>query len=45
MINGITDNESICVICDTKINDDTETKWSVDADPYCNKCYKQEENK
>jgi len=31
--------ESICVDCDKKINDDTETKWSQDAEPYCKNCY------
>ena len=35
----IRDNESICSECDKKINDDVETKWDLDADPYCRECY------
>ena len=34
------DNESICTECDKKIKDDIETKWDLDAEPYCKKCYK-----
>ena len=34
------DNESICSECDEKINDDTETKWDLHADPYCEDCYR-----
>ena len=35
----LSDNISICSNCDTKTDDDTETKWSEDADPYCQECY------
>jgi len=35
------ENESICSGCDKKINDDTETKWSKDADPYCKECFEK----
>ena len=40
----IKDNESICSECDKKINDDVETKWDLNAEPYCKKCYKEKEN-
>ena len=36
----IKDNESICSRCSKKVNDDTETKWSEEADPYCSNCFK-----
>ena len=36
------DNESICSECDKKINDDVETKWDLDADPYCRECFTDE---
>ena len=35
----IKESESICSECDKKINDDVETKWDLDADPYCRECY------
>ena len=38
----IRDNESICSECDKKINDDVETKWDLDADPYCRGCFTDE---
>ena len=40
-MNEIKDNESICVECDKKINDDMETKWDLYSDPLCNKCYNE----
>ena len=39
----IKDNESICSECDKKINDDVETKWDLNAEPYCKKCYNKDQ--
>lgn len=36
------ENESRCVVCDTKINDITQTKWNSDGEPTCKKCTKVE---
>jgi len=33
------DNKSICSNCDKKTNDDINTKWDLNADPYCYKCF------
>jgi len=41
MKNELKDNESICSDCGTLINDDTETKWSEEADPYCKDCFEK----
>jgi len=35
------DNISICTECGERTNDDTETKWSRDAEPYCKDCLKE----
>jgi len=31
----IKENESICVECDKKTNDDTETRWNEFGEPVC----------
>jgi hypothetical protein len=41
MVHKIRDNESICTGCDKRINDDVETKWNRDAEPFCRKCWKK----
>ena len=41
-IRFLKDNESICTGCDKKINDDVETKWNLDAEPYCRECFEDE---
>lgn len=41
MVHKLRENESICTGCDKRIDDDTETKWSKDAEPYCRACYKK----
>lgn len=38
----LTDNISICTGCGKKTNDDTETLFNYDADPYCKKCGTQQ---
>jgi len=38
-MNDLPDNVSICSECDKHTNDDSETKWDLYADPYCEKCY------
>lgn len=35
----LTDNISICTECGERVNDDTNTKWDKDAQPYCGKCF------
>ena len=35
----IEDNNSVCSNCDIKTNDDTETIFDEDGDPYCLKCF------
>ena len=37
-VEELPDNISICTICGCKTNDDTETKWSLEAEPYCKEC-------
>ena len=37
------DHFSVCTECDKHTNDAKgETKWSEDADPYCQECFNQE---
>lgn len=38
---GIPENQSICVQCDKKINDDVETVFDKWGDPNCTKCFNQ----
>ena len=45
-MSDIKDDESICTECNKKINDeviedtgDVETKWNLDAEPYCRECF------
>lgn len=35
----LADNISICSECGKQVNDDTETKFDEQADPYCDNCY------
>jgi hypothetical protein len=38
----LADHFSICTECDKHLNDARgETKWSVEADPYCKQCFKE----
>jgi len=38
--NYMNDDVSVCIECDKHTNDNTETKWDKDANPYCVECYK-----
>lgn len=38
----LNDDVSVCSECDKHTNDNTETKWDKDANPYCVECYKEE---
>jgi len=38
----LNDDISVCIECDKHTNDNTETKWDKDANPYCVECYKEE---
>lgn len=35
----LNDDVSVCSECDKHTNDNTETKWDKDADPYCVECF------
>ena len=41
MTDELSDTISICTECGKQVNDDTETKWNNDAEPYCRKCFRQ----
>jgi len=36
--------ESICTTCGKKINDNVQTEWNKEAEPFCKKCFKTREN-
>jgi hypothetical protein len=35
----LADNISVCTKCDKHSNDDTETFWDIDGQPYHKECY------
>ena len=38
-IEELDDDISVCSECDKHTDDNIETKWGKEAEPYCNECF------